>query len=150
VPELQEQGVPVGLGTDSPVSNNGMDMFAEMKIATLLHKSSRWDARVLPAQKALDMATIDAARALGVGDRLGSIEIGKRADLAVVSLRGAHTTPFYPANVISHLVYSCRGSDVQATLVDGNVLMDDGLLRTVDQAEVLSRAQETARELFGA
>ncbi|HEY7587722.1 MAG TPA: amidohydrolase family protein [Thermoplasmata archaeon] len=150
VPELQEQGVPVGLGTDSPVSNNGMDMFAEMKIATLLHKSSRWDARVLPAQKALDMATIDAARALGVGDRLGSIEIGKRADLAVVSLRGAHTTPFYPANVISHLVYSCRGSDVQATLVDGNVLMDDGLLRTVDEAEVLSRAQETARELFGA
>ena len=150
VPEMLREGVTVALGTDSPISNNGMDMFADMKVAALLHKATRWDARVVPAQVALDFATIRAAEALGVGDRLGSIEVGKRADLAVVSLRGPHTTPFYPANLISHLVYSCRGSDVVATIVDGRVLMSDGHVRCVDEADVVARAQETARELYEA
>ena len=150
VPEMLQEGVVVSLGTDSPISNNGMDMFSDMKVAALLHKATRWDARVVPAQAALDMATIRAAEALGVARDLGSIEVGKRADLAVVSLRGAHTTPFYPANLISHLVYSCRGSDVRTTIVDGQVLMAEGVLRTVDEAEIVGRAQETARELFEA
>ncbi len=150
VPEMLREGVVVGLGTDSPISNNGMDMFADMKVAALLHKATRWDARVLSAQTVLDLATIRAAEALHVDRDLGSIEVGKRADLAVVSLKGAHTTPFYPENVMSHLVYSCRGSDVQATIVDGEVLMADGVVRIVDEAEVVSRAQETARELFEA
>jgi len=150
VPEMIREGVCVGLGTDSPISNNGMDMFETMKVATLLHKATRWDASALPAQSALDLATIEAARALRVDATLGSIEPGKRADLAVVSLKGAHTTPFYPANVISHLVYGCRGSDVRATVVDGQILMADGVVRTVDEPEVVARAQETARELFEA
>jgi len=150
VPEMLQEGVVVGLGTDSPISNNAMDVFADMKIAALLHKASRWDARAMPAQAVLDLATIGAARALHMEAEIGSIEVGKRADLAVVSLRGAHTTPFYPENVISHLVYGCRGSDVQATIVDGQVLMADRIVRTVDEAEVISRAQETARELFEA
>ncbi len=150
VPEMMREGVRVGLGTDSPISNNGMDLFADMKVAALLHKATRWDARVMSAQTVLDLATIEAARALHVDAQIGSIEVGKRADLAVVSLKGAHTTPFYPDNVISHLVYSCRGSDVQATIVDGQVLMAGGIVRTVDEAEVVTRAQETARELFEA
>ncbi len=150
VPEMRDVGIPVALGTDSALSNNGADLFAEMKTAALLHKATRWDARVLPAQAVLDMATVDAARALGVAGELGSVEVGKRADLAVVSFRGPHTTPFYPANVLSHLVYSSRGSDVQATIVDGRVVMAGGKLRTVDEAVVLERAQETARELLGA
>ena len=150
VPEMLEAGVRVGLGTDSALSNNSADLFHEMKTAALLHKSTRWDARVMPAQLALDLATIRAAESLGVAERLGSIEVGKQADLAVVSLRGPHTTPFYPANVSSHLVYSCRGSDVQATIVDGRVLMAGGVLRTVDESAVLERAQETARELLEA
>ncbi len=150
VPEMREAGIPVALGTDSALSNNAADLFAEMKTAALLHKATRWDARAVPAQVALDMVTIDAARALGVVENLGSIEVGKLADLAVVSLRGPHTTPFYPANVLSHLVYSCRGSDVQATVVDGRVVMANGTMRTVDEAAVLERAQESARELLGA
>lgn len=148
VPEMLAEGVTVSLGTDSPVSNNGMDMFADMKVAALLHKATRWDARAVPAQAALDMATIEGAKALGVESDLGSIEVGKRADLIAVSLRGPHTTPFYPANVISHLVYSCRGSDVQATVVDGRILMADHVVRSVDEAAVVARAQETARELL--
>src|SRR2546428_1431072 len=150
VPEMIHAGVPTGLGTDSPISNNGMDMFETMKITGLLHKATRWDAALLPAQSLLDLATIGGARALRADGEIGSIEVGKRGDLAVVSLRGAHTTPFYPANVISHLVYSCRGSDVRATIVNGQVLMSDGVVRTVDESEVVTRAQETARELFGA
>ena len=121
-----------------------------MKIASLLHKATRWDARAMPAQAVLDLATIGAARALHVDSELGSIEVGKRADLAVVSLQGAHTTPFYPETLISQLVYSCRGSDVRATIVDGQILMADRVVQTVDEAEVVSRAQETARELFEA
>lgn len=150
VPEMLDAGVAVALGTDSALSNNSADLFSEMKTASLLHKATRWDARVLPAQRALDMVTIDAARALGASSAIGSVEVGKRADLAVVSLRQPHTTPFYPANVISHLVYSGRGSDVQATIVDGQVLMAGGVLRTVDEGAVLERAQETAKELLGA
>src|SRR5947208_3484242 len=119
-------------------------------IAALLHKSTRWDARIMPAQTVLDLATIHAARALHVEREIGSIEVGKRADLAVVSLKGAHTTPFYPESVIRHLVYSGRGSDVQATIVDGKVLMAGGVVRTVDESDVIARAQETARELFEA
>jgi 5-methylthioadenosine/S-adenosylhomocysteine deaminase len=150
VPEMLHEGVVVGLGTDSPISNNAMDVFSDMKVAALLHKSTRWDAAVMPAQTVLDLATIDAARALQMDGEIGSIEVGKRADLVVVSMRGPHTTPFYPENVISHLVYGCRGSDVRATIVDGQVLMADRVLRTVDEADVVARAQETARELFEA
>jgi 5-methylthioadenosine/S-adenosylhomocysteine deaminase len=150
VPEMLREGVVVGLGTDSPISNNTMDVFADMKITALLHKATRWDARTMPAQSVLDLATIGAARALHADSEIGSIEVGKRADLAVLSMGGAHTTPFYPDTLISHLVYSCRGSDVKATVVDGQVLMADRVVRTVDEAEVVSRAQETARELFEA
>src|SRR5437870_4053577 len=134
----------------SPIANNGMDVFADMKVAALMHKAIRWDARVMPAQAVLDLATIHAARALHVDREIGSIEVGKRADLAVVSFKGAHTTPFYPESVIRHLVYSGRGSDVQATIVDGKVLMAGGVVRTVDESDVIARAQETARELFEA
>jgi len=149
IPEMLQEGVAVGLGTDSPISNNGMDLFAEMKVVALLHKASRWDARAIPAQTALDLATIGAAKALRADREIGSIEAGKRADLVVVSLRGAHTTPFYPDNVLSHLVYAARGSDVQTTVVGGEVLMANGVVGTVDEADVIARAQETARELFG-
>ncbi len=150
VPEMLQEGIAVGLGTDSALSNNSADLFSEMKTASLLHKASRWDARVLPAQKVVDLVTVDAAQALGIRGRLGSVVPGKLADLAVVSLRRPHTTPFYPANVISHLAYSSRGSDVQTTIVGGQVLMAGGVVRTVDEPEVLERAQETARELFEA
>jgi len=150
LPEMFEAGVTVSLGTDSPISNNGMDMFQEMKVAALLHKSSRLDASVLPAQKVLDLATVDAARALRAEDRLGSIEAGKAADLAVVDLRRAHATPFNRDNLIRHLVYACRGSDVRTVLVGGRVTVDGGAVTTVDESAVIDRVQEIARELYGA
>ncbi len=149
VPEMQTEGVAVGLGTDSPLSNIGLDMFQEMRMGALMHKATRWDASVMPAQKMLDLATIDAAKVIHRERELGSIEVGKRADLCVVDLRRPHTTPFYPANLISQLVYGCRGGDVRATVVDGVVRVADGRVVGVDETEVLSRAQEIAAELFG-
>jgi len=150
LPEMFEEGVTVSLGTDSPISNNGMDMFEEMKVCALLHKSSRWDASVAPAQKVLDLATIDGARALRQEDRLGSIEAGKAADLAVLDLHRAHATPFNRENLIRHLVYTCRGSDVRYTIVGGHVVVDGGAVTTVDEAVVVDRVQEIASELYGA
>jgi len=85
VPEMLEAGVVVGLGTDSPISNNGMDVFADMKVAALLHKATRWDARIMPAQTVFDLATIHAARALHVERDIGSIEVGKNADVVLWS-----------------------------------------------------------------
>lgn len=149
VPEMEAEGVAVGLGTDSPLSNIGLDMFQEMRTCTLLHKATRWDASALPAQRVLDLATIDAAKVLHRERELGSVEVGKRGDLCVVDLRGPHTTPFYPANLISHLVYGCRGGDVRETVVDGVVRVADRRVVGFDEGEVLDRAQEIAAELFG-
>ena len=148
LPEMFREGVTVGLGTDSPISNNALDLFGEMKVCALLHKATRWDASVVPAQTVLDLATIDGARALGKDREIGSIEVGKRADLAVVDLRRPHATPFYRANLCSQLVYACRGSDIRATIVDGDIRVGDGRVIGVDEAEVLSRAQEIAAELL--
>lgn len=149
LPEMFEAGVTVSLGTDSPISNNGMDLFQEMKTCALLHKSSRWDASVAPAEKVLDLATIDGARALRAEDRLGSIEPGKAADLAVLDLHRAHATPFNRENLIRHLVYTCRGSDVRYTIVGGQVVVDAGSVTTVDESAVVDRVQEIASELYG-
>jgi 5-methylthioadenosine/S-adenosylhomocysteine deaminase len=149
LPEMFEAGVTVSLGTDSPISNNGMDGFQEMKTCALLQKSSRWDASVAPAQKVLDLATIDAARALRVESRLGSIEPGKAADLAVLDLHRAHATPFNRENLIRHLVYACRGSDVRTTIVGGQVVVEGGSVTTVDESAVVDRVQEIASELYG-
>src|SRR5437667_3458955 len=96
VPEMLLEGVVVGLGTDSPISNNAMDMFADMKIAALLHKATRWDARAMPAEVVLDLATLGGARALHMEREIGSVEVGKRADVPALSRRAPPTTPFYP------------------------------------------------------
>lgn len=149
VPEMRAEGVAVGLGTDSPISNNGLDLFSDMKVCALLHKATRWDASAMPAQTVLDLATIDAARSLGADREIGSVEVGKRADLAIVDLRRPHATPFYPENLCSHLVYSCRGGDIRATIVDGVMRVGDGHIVGLDEGEVLRRAQDIAAELFG-
>ncbi len=148
LPEMFQRKVTVALGTDSPVSNNSMDMFREMKAAALLQKAQRWDAAVVPAQAALDMATLGGAALLGRGD-LGSLEVGKRADIAVVDLRAPHLTPHHRANVVSHLVYACTASDVRHTVVDGRVVMGDRRVVGVDEAAIVAEAQAAALQLLG-
>ncbi len=147
VPEMLQENVAVSLGTDSPVSNNGLDMFSDMKACSLMHKASRWDASVMPAQKVFDLCTVDAARCLSRED-LGSIEVGKTADLAIINLKQPHATPFYLENVLSQLVYSCRGSDVRETIVGGDVVVREGKVKSVDEADAVERAQKAAMEIL--
>ena len=130
--------VALGLGTDGAASNNDLDMFEAMRVASLLHKLQTMDPRVVSAKTALEMATIGGARALGMEKRIGSLERGKRADLIVVT-PGARQTPMY--DPISHLVYVTRGDDVQTTIVNGKVLMRDRKVLTLDERAVLSEAR---------
>ena len=121
VPELIERGANVTIGTDSCASNNNLDLFKEMKLAALLHKNAKWDATLVSAQEALDMATINGAKALGVN--CGSVEEGKLADLLIIGLKKANLTPMN--NVVSNIVYSMNGSDVDTSIINGKVIMKE-------------------------
>jgi 5-methylthioadenosine/S-adenosylhomocysteine deaminase len=145
VRQLRAAGVPVGLGTDGAASNNDLDMFEAMRIAAFLHKLQSGDPRAIGAPVALEMATIGGARALGLGDRLGSLEAGKRADLIVVSMASARQTPMY--DPLSHLVYATRGDDVKTTIVNGKVLMRDRKVLTLDRRAVLADAHRAAEQV---
>jgi 5-methylthioadenosine/S-adenosylhomocysteine deaminase len=142
VPEYLATGITVGLGTDGAASNNDLDMFEAMRVAALLHKVKTGDPRALPATTALEMATINGARALGLEKRIGSLEAGKQADLVVVSTAAARLTPLY--DPISHLVYAARGDDVRTVMVNGRLLMRDRRMLTLDEPAVLAEARKFA------
>jgi 5-methylthioadenosine/S-adenosylhomocysteine deaminase len=148
VPAMRKASVNVGLGTDGAASNNDLDMFEAMRQAALLQKHATRDPRTLPARDALAMATIEGARALGMADRVGSIEPGKRADMIVVSMAGARQTPIY--DPISHLVYVARGEDVRTTIVNGKVLMLERKMLTLNEAQVIAEANEIANQVRAA
>src|SRR5262245_42692904 len=135
-------GVALGLGTDGAASNNNLDMFEAMREASFLAKLTEHDPTVVPAQTALDMATIGGARALGMERLIGSLEAGKRADLITVSVSAARQTPLY--DPVSHLVYTTRGDDVRTAIVNGKVVMKDRQVRTLDRANVIADAKRLA------
>jgi 5-methylthioadenosine/S-adenosylhomocysteine deaminase len=139
VPAYLRAGVTVGLGTDGAASNNDLDMFEAMRMASLLHKLQTSDPRVVGARTALQMATVGGARALGLERSIGSLERGKRADVIVVSLDAPRQVPLY--DPISHLVYVTRGDDVRDTVVHGKVLMRNRKVLTLDEAAVLREAR---------
>jgi 5-methylthioadenosine/S-adenosylhomocysteine deaminase len=148
LPEMFEAGIPVGLGTDSASSNNTLDMFETMKVCALLHKAHRWDPTILNAQKVLDLATIEGARALGVEKQIGSIEVGKRADIVLINEKMPNMIPIHGQDtVISDLVYSASSANVDTTIVDGNALMQNREIKSLKMDEVLSRAQDIALRL---
>lgn len=144
LPELFDAGATVGLGTDGPASNNCCSMFESMKLAALIQKQQRWDATVLPAHQALDMATRGGAAALRRND-LGSLEVGKAADLVLVDAHRPHMVPMHDA--VSNLVYAAQMGDVTHTIVAGRVLYADGAFTTLDKDAILGRAAEAAAEV---
>ncbi len=136
----------VGLGPDGPAgSNNDLDMFEEMDLASKLQKVTTLDPEVLPARQALEMATIRGARALGMEKEIGSIEPGKRADVMVVRLDRANAVPLY--DVYSQMVYALKASDVRDVMVDGRPVVRDGRVLTLDAAQVLAKAEEYGRKV---
>jgi len=148
LPEMFGAGVTVSIGTDGSTTNNSLDMFGEMKTLALLQKSSRWDPTVLPAQKVLDLATIEGAKAIRKENVLGSIEAGKRADMAIIDGSAANLRPLLPGNIVSNLVYASSRFNVKTVLCDGNILMEDGKMLTMNEEEALAEAEEVARGLF--
>lgn len=148
LPEMFENGVGVCLGTDSASSNNSLDMFSEMKFASLMHKAHRWDAAVVPAQKALDMATCEAARCIGASEDIGSIEPGKKADLVLIDCRTPGMVPTYPGNAVANLVYASPSRAVRDTIVDGRFVLKGGRAVTVDEQKVMESAAAEAEALL--
>jgi 5-methylthioadenosine/S-adenosylhomocysteine deaminase len=144
VTKLLEEGISVSLGADGAACNNRLDMFTEMRTAALLQKALH-GPEVLPASRVLRMATIDGARALGLDAEIGSLEVGKRADVAVVSLDGLHTSP--ESDIVSSLVYAAEGSDVRCVVIDGQVVMKDRSLLTIDERETVAEANAQAELL---
>jgi len=148
VPEMQSLGISVGLGTDGCSSQNRLDMWGEMKTCALLHKVQRLDASVMNAQRVFDMATIEGARALKMDKELGSIEPGKMADLAVIGLNNPAMVPTLPGNMISNLVYSCQSDCVLHTVVNGRMVMRDRKILSMEQDDVVKRAQFIGEKFF--
>ncbi len=146
IPDLQKLGITVSLGTDGPASNNTLDMLQNMKIAALLQKAHYGDPTVLPAKTLLEMATKNAAKALGLERTIGSLEPGKRADIALIDFKKPHLTPQH--NPYANIVYSANGSDVQTLIVDGRMLMENRCVKTLDEDEIMEKARETALNLL--
>ena len=150
VHQMREVGVNVGIGTDGPASNNDLDMVEEIRLAALVAKVREDDPTHVPARDAFEMATIGGARAVHMGDITGSLEIGKRADLVVMNMGGVHNWPHFhnnPNNIYSRLIYASKSTDVQHVMCNGQWLLREKALLTVDEATVQARAAEVAAQI---
>lgn len=148
LPEMFEAGIPVGLGTDGAASNNSLDMFETMKVCALLHKASRWDPTILAAQKVLDLATIEGATALGADHEIGSIEVGKKADIILLDAKSPNLTPIHgKETIVSNLVYSASSGNVDTTIVDGRILMEGRTIKSLNMNEVYEETEKLASRL---
>ncbi|MEM3061905.1 MAG: amidohydrolase, partial [Candidatus Bathyarchaeia archaeon] len=148
LPEMLEKGMTVSLGTDGPASNNCLDLFDTMKFCALIHKAQRWDPTIIPAQKVLDLATIEGARALMMDKEIGSVEEGKLADLILIDTKAPNMMPIHGKDtIVSNLVYSAKGFNVNTMIINGKILMQDGKVGTLDENKVYEGAQEAALTL---
>jgi len=146
VPKMMAEGITVGLGLDGAASNNSQDMIESMKTTALLHKVNSLDPKIISAQKVLEMATIDAAKCLGMEDEIGSIKIGKKADLFIFNPGLApKSTPMH--NPISTLVYSSSERNVETVIIDGTMVLEDGLISNIDEEKFYKKAQKMATDL---
>ena len=145
VVDMLAAGEPVGLATDSAASNNNQDLFQEMNIAAKLQKVTRMDPRALTAKQAVEMATISGARALHMDQKIGSLEIGKQADLVLIGTGATHSTPMY--NVYSQLVYALNAHDVRTVVIAGKIVMEDRVMVTMNKPEILAKAHQYQRKV---
>jgi len=146
ITKLLDAGVTVSLGTDGPCSNNTLDMFETMKIASLIQKGVTLNPTALPAEETLKMTTINGAKALKWDTHIGSIEVGKKADIIAVELGKPHLTPIY--SELSHLVYAVRCGDVKHVIIDGEIVMENRSIKTLREEEVIREAEKAKEELI--
>ena len=145
VVQMLQSGVKVGIGTDGPASNNDVDMFGEMNTVAKIHKVARMDPTAMNAEQTLHTATQGGAETLGAGEQIGSLEVGKKADLIVLNLDQPHLTPLY--NIPSHLVYAARGADVLHSVIGGRLVMENRRLLTLDEKKILTQMREIGQEI---
>lgn len=146
VSKLMEKGVCVSIGTDGASSNNNLDLIEELKTASLLQKVSTLDPKVVSSDEAIQMATIRGAEALGLDSQIGSIEVGKKADLILIDTNAANMTPD-SSNITSNIVYSANGSNVDTTICNGKILMENKKLTVLDEDEIYAKARQAIKEL---
>ena len=146
VADLLAAGVNVSLGTDGGPANNGADLIRDLKWVGYLQKLAKADPTVVPREQVIEMATLGGARAVGLDRMIGSIEVGKRADLIVLRTEGPHWTPM--TNILSNLVYSASGADVDTVIIDGRTVMEGRRMTTMDEEAVLEEARDRAAALF--
>lgn len=146
-PDLLARDIPVGLGADGAPCNNNLDMFNEMRLAALIQKPQHGPT-AMDARTVFRMATIGGAKAIGMENEIGSIEVGKKADLAILNLFHFHTFPSYDIDPISRIVYSATRADVETTIIGGMIVMENGLMKTLDKRVVLSEANRSIQRLL--
>ncbi len=146
VSKLVNDDVCVSIGTDGAASNNNMDLFEEMKTAALLQKVNTMDPTVMPADQIFKMATIDGARTLGLENDIGTIEVGKKADLVLLNIKTPQLTPF--RNPISHVVYAANGRNVDTVICNGEILMRNKKLLILDEAQIIELAENASQDLL--
>lgn len=146
VPKLLAAGIPVALGTDGASSNNNLDMLQEMRTCALLHKVNSMDPTVLPAYKALEMATVNGAQALGLDNQIGKLQKGYKADMIIINLEAAHQIPRY--DIVANLVYAGQASDVDTVIIDGKIVMKNRQIVTLNEAEVINKVKKIAARLM--
>jgi cytosine/adenosine deaminase-related metal-dependent hydrolase len=146
VPEMLNAGVNVGLGTDGGPSSNDYDMIRATRWASYLHKVRLGDPTIMPSESVLEMATLGGARAMGLEDQIGSLEVGKRADFVVMDMDKPHLTP--APDPVSTLVCAGTGKDVRMVVIDGKIIVQDGKVLTLDEGRILDEANERARDLY--
>jgi 5-methylthioadenosine/S-adenosylhomocysteine deaminase len=140
-PEMVEMGIIVALGNDGAANNNTLDMFREMRLAATIHSEARLDATAIPVAAAFDMGTVNGARAC-MWDDVGTLDRGNKADVVVVNVTQPHLVPHH--DLVSNLVYCAGGHDVDTTIVDGRILMEDRNVVVMNESEVIDRAVESA------
>ncbi len=145
VPLMLEKGIAVGLGTDGSASNNDLDLFQEMDLSAKVHKATLLDPTVMSAETVLKMATIEGARVLGMDRLIGSVEVGKQADIIILDMNQPHLTPLY--NPYSQIVYAARGGDVKTSIIDGKPVMENRRLLTMDLPAVMERVRAIAAHI---
>lgn len=147
VPQMLAAGLTVGLGTDGAASNNNLDMLEEMRSAALLHKVSTMDPTAIPSYKALEMATVNGARTLGLEGEIGVLQPGHKADVILIDFEQPHLYPRH--DVIAHTVYAAQSSDIKTVIIDGRIIMENRRVLTMDETEILKKVQERALKLTG-
>ncbi len=145
VPDMLEKGINVCIGTDGAASNNSLNMFHEMNLLGLIHKGAREKADCVSAREIFRMATINGAKALGMERQTGSIEIGKKADLAILNLRTPSMTP--RNDLLAGLCYSANGSEVETLIIDGRIVMEDRKVLTLDEERIYAEISRICKRL---